>query len=48
MERDDKLKQHPDLIPYDKLSNAEKEYDRRTAIETLKAIEALGYKIEPR
>ncbi len=45
--RDDKLKQHPDLVPYDELSDSEKEYDRRTAIETLKAIDALGYKIEP-
>ena len=45
-ERDDKLKLHPCLIPYDELPDAEKEYDRATAISTLKLLIALGYKIE--
>jgi len=45
MERDDKAKKHPDLVPYNELSETEKEYDRMTAMETLKAIIALGYKI---
>ena len=44
--RDDAKKQHPCLVPYDLLSESEKEYDRRTAMETLKLIIKLGYKIE--
>lgn len=42
-QRDDAAKRHPCLIPYDQLPEAEKEYDRKTAMETLKAIIALGY-----
>lgn len=45
-ERNDTLKQHPSLVPYEELSEAEKEYDRLTAMETLKVILALGYRIE--
>ena len=33
------------LVPYDELPESEKEYDRNTAIETLKLITKLGYKI---
>lgn len=44
--RDDDKKEHPGLVPYEKLSEKEKEYDRRTAIETLKTILAMGYRIE--
>ncbi len=43
--RDDDRKEHPNLIPYEALSEPEKEYDRQMAIETLKAIIALGYYI---
>lgn len=43
--RDDKLKQTPCLVPYGELSESEKQYDRNTAMETLKLIIALGYKI---
>lgn len=43
--RDDTHKHHPGLVPYDQLSELEKDYDRRAAMETLKAILALGYKI---
>lgn len=43
--RDDAQKKTPCLVPYHKLSESEKEYDRRTALETLKLIVALGYKI---
>jgi len=32
-------------VPYADLTDAEKEYDRRAAMETLKAILALGYRI---
>jgi hypothetical protein len=45
LERNDKLKTHPDLIPYADLSDSEKEYDRASALESIKAIIALGYKI---
>ena len=44
-ERDDNKKTHPDLVPYEDLPDSEKDYDRITAMETLKAIMALGYKI---
>ena len=43
--RDDQLKQTPCLVPYDELPESEKEYDRKTAMETLKLVIALGYKI---
>ncbi len=44
--RDDVKKKTPCLVPYSELSESEKEYDRNTALETLKLIVALGYKIE--
>lgn len=44
--RDDTKKEHPDLVPYEQLSEAEKEYDRKTVVEALKAIIALGYDIK--
>lgn len=43
--RDDKKKTTPCLVPYSELSDAEKEYDKNTAIQTLKLIVVLGYKI---
>ena len=46
--RDDARKEHPSLIPYEDLSESEKEYDRRTAMETLKTILSLGYRIDPK
>jgi ryanodine receptor 2 len=45
--RDDTTKQHPCLVPYAELPESEKAYDRNTAMETLKATLALGYRIEP-
>ena len=45
-QRDDVAKKHPDLVPYSELPETEKDYDRKTAMETLKAIIALGYRIE--
>jgi hypothetical protein len=44
--RDDAARKHPCLVPYDQLPESEKEYDRDSAIETLRAIVALGYRIE--
>ncbi|HLL74620.1 MAG TPA: RyR domain-containing protein, partial [Pyrinomonadaceae bacterium] len=45
--RDDARREHPGIVPYDELSEEEKEYDRTTALETIKAILSLGYRIEP-
>ena len=45
-ERDDKKLEHPDLLPYDELSEAEKDYDRHSADETIKVLLKLGYRIE--
>jgi len=45
-ERNDELKHHPCLIPYGELPEVEKDYDRNTAVETLKLILKLGFKIE--
>ena len=45
-QRDDAAKTNPDLIPYADLPESEKDYDRNTAMETLKAIVAMGYRIE--
>lgn len=43
--RDDTLRKHPGLVPYERLSESEKEYDRAVATGTLKAVIALGYRI---
>src|SRR5262249_23238721 len=44
--RDDELKRHPDLVPYDELPESEKEYDRSVAMHSVKTVLALGYRIE--
>ena len=44
--RDDKAKTHPDLVPYEKLPESEKEYDRASVLSALKAIIAFGYEIK--
>lgn len=44
-QRDDANKKHPCLVPYEQLPESEKEYDRKAAMETVKAIIALGYRI---
>lgn len=44
-QRDDQLKTHPCLVPYEELPDAEREYDRQTAVQTLKLILKLGFKI---
>jgi RyR domain-containing protein len=43
--RDDSTKHHPGLVPYEELTDSEKQYDRNTAIETLKTMSVLGYTI---
>ena len=43
--RNDELKQHPCLVPYDELPEIEKGYDRDTALGTLKLIVKLGFRI---
>lgn len=45
-EQDDRKKHHPCLVPYDELSESEREYDRKTALETLKFIVKAGYRID--
>jgi ryanodine receptor 2 len=44
--RDDIRKEHPCLVPYEALPESEKFFDRSTTSETLRAILALGYRIE--
>ncbi len=44
-ERNDQLKHHPCLVPYEELPEVEKAYDRDTAVGTLKLISRLGFKI---
>ena len=44
-ERSDAEKKHPCLVPYEELTEVEKEYDRNTSQETLKLITKLGFKI---
>jgi hypothetical protein len=44
--RDDQAKRHPGLVPYVKLSESEKNYDRVVSSGVLNAILALGYRIE--
>jgi ryanodine receptor 2 len=46
LERDDQVKKHPCLVPYDVLPDSEKQYDRAISLGTVKAILALGYRIE--
>ena len=44
-ERNDELKHHPCLVPYEDLPEIEKDYDRDTALGTLKLICKFGFKI---
>lgn len=43
--RNDTLKLHPCLVPYELLPEEEKQYDRDTAISTLKLVHKLGYRL---
>ena len=42
-QRDDQLKQTPDMVPYSQLPEGEKEYDREMAMKTIKLQKKLGY-----
>ncbi len=44
-ERDDSDRKHPCLIPYERLPEQEKEYDRNSVVETLKVAMKLGYRL---
>ena len=44
--RDDAKKETPCLVAYNELPESEKEYDRNTALETVKLIIKLGYDIK--
>jgi hypothetical protein len=43
--RNDTLRQHPCLVPYEKLPESEKDYDRHTAIATIQFILHQGFTI---
>ncbi len=43
--RDEERMEHPGLLPYDDLPDSEMEYDRSTALETLRLNLSLGYRI---
>lgn len=43
--KDLEKKTTPQMVPYDELPESEKDYDRHTAMETLKLIVKLGYEI---
>lgn len=44
-ERNEGLLQTPDMVPYSSLSEDEKDYDRETALQTLKLVQKIGYRI---
>lgn len=44
--KDTAKKTTPLLVPYNELPETEKQYDRSTALETLKLIISMGYRIE--
>lgn len=46
-QRDNDKQLHPDLVPYEELTEQDKQYDRDTSMSTLKVITALGYILEP-
>ena len=46
--RDENKKENPDLVPYDKLSESEKRYDREMARQTIGLVKKLGYDIVKR
>lgn len=45
-ERDDAKKLHPDMVAYNKLPESEKLYDREMAMNTIKLLKKLGWKLK--
>jgi hypothetical protein len=45
--RDDAAKTNPTLVPYTALTEMEREIDRQTAIQVVKLLLTLGYRIQP-
>ncbi len=45
--RDDERREHPCLVEYEALPASERAYDHTMVLETLKALVALGYRLEP-
>lgn len=45
VEKNVELKTTPWLVPYEELPESEKDFDRNTAMETLRLIVKMGYKI---
>ena len=43
--RNESQKEHPNLVPYKQLPESEKDYDRKTALETIKMMQMLGYTV---
>lgn len=46
--RNDLLKQTPCIVPYEELSEIEKEYDRKTVRATINGLYNLGFSITPK
>lgn len=44
-DRSDSRKTHPGLVPYEELTESEKEYDRETALEALRLMVKFGFQI---
>jgi class 3 adenylate cyclase/tetratricopeptide (TPR) repeat protein len=44
--RDDASRTHPGLVPYEALPESEKAYDRAVALQTVRVLVALGYRLE--
>jgi hypothetical protein len=45
-ELNDARKENPRLVPYDQLTESERQYDRNVVVETLKTVITLGFRIE--
>jgi class 3 adenylate cyclase len=44
--RDDQKREHPNLVPYEQLPESERQYDRQSAMESIKALLAIGYTMQ--
>jgi len=44
-QRDDEKLETPNMVPYDELTECERDYDRRTVTETIKTLLYMGYDI---